>query len=89
MQSGELLVTGKDSVDIELRDHPDEVEVKFIDDIVIVPCDHHHHDNLQWEVRRLHRTGRQVTKHHRKHFYVLTITWQVTGVRKICWEACY
>jgi len=89
MQSGELLVTGKDSVDIELHDHPDHVDVEFIDDVVVVPCDHHHQDHLEWEVRRVHHVARASVKHHRKHHYVLTIKWHVTGIRKIKWTVAY
>lgn len=80
MQSGELLVTGTDQAIIKLRKHPSDVEVCFKDDEHTVPCNHHHHDSLSWEVI-------EDEKHPNK--FTLVIDWSVTNVREIKWTACY
>ncbi len=79
MQSGELIVTGEDKVEIVLRGEPAQVAVKFKDTCVIVPCNPQHYDDLEYEV----------VKHHHKHHYTLVIRWNVSGVREIVWTVCY
>jgi hypothetical protein len=93
MQSGELVVTGKDKVEIDLgHRHPKSVIVKFSDDCVIVPCNPRHHDELRWDVKNRHHKHPHDARHdHCKHRdeYILTIKWHVTGVRTIEWVAYY
>lgn len=81
MQSGELFVTGKDKVVISLKKFPSKVSVHFKDEPHVVPCNHHHHDELKWEVHASH--------HHYKSGFILVIEWNVTNVREIKWEASY
>ena len=78
MQSGELDVSGKDRIRIDLHKLPRDVKVRFSDDDCIVPCNPHHRDFVEFEI---HATNR----HHGG--YVLIISWEVTGVRKIKWTA--
>ena len=80
MQSGELIVTGKDKVHIHLNKFPDKVEVWFKDDLECVPCNPHHHDWLEWEVHRSNTTFSH--SHH-----ILIIKWDVSGMREIKWMA--
>ena len=83
MQSGEIIVTGKDEAVINLKGKPSKVIVHFKDHSHVVPCNHHHHDELEWEVQRY--------KRHHQHLsgYVLVIKWDVTNVREIKWSASY
>jgi len=80
MQSGELLVTGKDTAHIPLHKFPSEVKVHFKGHEEVVPCNPHHSDTLEWEV------------HHSNTVpggYVLLIKWSVTNVREIVWHVYY
>lgn len=80
MQSGELIVTGKDKAHIPVHAFPAEVKVHFKDHEVPVPCNPHHSDWLEWEVHasNTHRGG-----------FVLVIRWSVTNVREISWHVSY
>jgi hypothetical protein len=80
MQSGELIVTGKDKAQILLNGFPSKVHVHFTDEGYIIPCNPHHHDELRWDVFRsnTHHGG-----------YTLIIDWSVTGVREIKWTVWY
>ena len=81
MQSGELVVSGKDKIHIPLDGFPSKVDVDFVDECVIVPCDPHHHvDSLEFEVH-------VSNTHH--HGFVLVISWHVSGVREVKWTAAY
>lgn len=80
MQSGELTVTGKDRAIIPLHHFPSEVKVRFADHEEKVPCNHHHHDELEWEI---HASNVVVGG------YVLVIRWSVTNVREIVWHVAY
>jgi hypothetical protein len=91
MKSGELTVTGNNSAHILLDKHPHEVIVRFVD-IEHVPCDHPHHDHLQYEIETIgedpkhhHDPGHH---HHDRQFY-LFIKWEVVGVREIIWHVRY
>jgi hypothetical protein len=75
MQSGELLVIGSDTYEVELKRHPTSVKVYFEDACEIVPCSPNHFDDLQWDVDTHHGVT------------TLTISWKVTGERKIIWIA--
>jgi hypothetical protein len=83
-ESGELIITGEDTVEIHLRDIPHHVECHFKKVPAPPPCDphhhhHHHHDKLEWEVQK--------TSHHHHYKYRLIISWKVAGVREILWLA--
>lgn len=80
MQSGELIVTGKDEAKVALHGFPTKVKVSFKDDCDIIPCNPHHHDDLEWEVHH--------SVHHHGGF-VLVIRWHVTSVREIAWTAWF
>jgi hypothetical protein len=80
MQSGELIVTGKDKATIPLHKFPAEVKVRFKDHEVVVPCNPHHRDELEWEVH---------SSNHHQGGFVLVISWSVTNVREIVWHASY
>lgn len=80
MQSGELIVTGKDQVVIPLNGFPSQVVVDFKDECDVVPCNPHHNDQLEWEVSHSNTIPPQV---------ILIINWDVTGVREIKWTAYY
>lgn len=80
MQSGELVVSGKDSLNIHLKGLPKKVSVHFVDDCDLVPCNPHHVDFLEYEVHVSHT-------HH--HGFTLVINWHVSGVREIKWSAHY
>lgn len=77
MQSGELTVCGTDKVKINLHHIPSEVFVAFEDHCVIIPCNPHHSDFLEYEVQH----------HHEKS--TLIISWRVSGVREIKWKVAY
>ena len=80
MQSGELIVTGKDKATIPLNGIPSEVKVHFKHELELTPCNPHHRDCLEYEVHASHH-------HHSK--FVLVIQWEVTGVREIVWKISY
>jgi len=80
MQSGELTVTGKNSIQIPLEHIPTEVKVHFKDHFVMVPCNPQNADSLEYEV---HTTN----KHH-NHF-VLIIKWNVSSVREVVWHVAF
>lgn len=75
MQSGELIVTGKDEVFITLHGTPINVNVYFKGDCDLTPCNPKDYDMLEWEM------------HFKHHHYTLKIKWNVSGVRKILWTA--
>lgn len=79
MQSGELFVTGEDEAIIALTTYPIKVKVDFKDECFVVPCNPHHYDELEWEVR-----------HNATHTgHILVINWSVSGVREIAWTAWF
>ena len=85
MQSGEIDVTGRDKVEINLgKHHPCRVIVKFKGGHHHVPCNPKHHDELRWELKDKHQTHS-----HHENKYVLMISWHVTDVRTIEWAAYY
>jgi len=80
-QSGELIVSGKDQVEIHLSGMPREVKCHFKDlQVCPAPCDIHHVDSLEYQVHHSIR-------HHSK--YVLRINWSVSSVREIVWHIFY
>jgi hypothetical protein len=80
MQSGELIVTGKDKATILLNGIPSEVRVHFKHELELTPCNPHHSDTLEYEVKASNILLNE---------FVLLITWDVTGVREIVWKVSY
>lgn len=80
MQSGELIVTGKDKAVIPLHGNPCRISCQFKHSHDVVPCNPHHEDYLEYDVHISH-------SHHSG--YVLIIKWSVSGVREIVWHAHY
>lgn len=55
MKSGEAIVIGEGEAEIPLGNRlPQEALVFFEDSPDRVPCDHHHHDKLHWEIKIKH-----------------------------------
>lgn len=82
MQSGEIDVTGKDKIEINLgKCHPGRVIVRFEGNYHHVPCNPKHHDELRWEIKNKN-SGVENT-------FALIISWDVTNVRTIEWVAYY
>lgn len=77
MEKGELLVIGNDHIEIQLQGRPDETRAHFTGQETITPCNPIHFDSLSSHVVQ---KGNQ--------FY-LVITWSVSNVREIKWEADY
>ena len=77
IMSGELLVVGKNSLQINLRNgKPDTVLVEFKGHPHHVPCNPHH-DRVEWEI-------------HEKHYgFVLVIKWDVSSAREIIWAVSF
>ena len=75
MQAGQIVVTGKDEVDIRLTCNPIQVKVSFKDDEIIIPCNPKDYDELDWDI------------HYINGHFVLRINWNVSGVRTIVWAA--
>lgn len=92
MATGEIVVTGKGNARVPLLGRPHHVTVRFVADPVWVPCNHHHHDKLEWfidvedEDRRHHHDPGHI--HHDRKF-VLFIEWEVSGVETIHWTITY
>lgn len=82
MQSGELIVVGKDQASFTLIKHPALIKVRFEGDGCIIPCNPQHCDFLDWQL-----VGE--SKNLFGHKYSLLIHWRVSGVRKIVWEAFF
>ena len=74
--SGEILVSGVGSAEVELEDRPRIISVRFSDDDRYHhhPCDHHH-DKLGW---RVEESRRHTT---------LIIWYEVAGIREVEWIA--
>jgi hypothetical protein len=81
MKSGELIVTGENSLHITLDQLPAEVKVYFKEDVCMVPCNPHTLDILEYEVHTI--------KHHNHNNYVLIIRWSVSGAREIEWHVAF
>lgn len=80
MQSGELIVTGKDHIIIKLKGFPAKVHAHFVHELEVVPCNPHHRDTLEWEVQHSNTVNSG---------FVLVIKWSVTGVREVKWTVSY
>jgi len=75
---GELLVVGKNAIEIPLNRHAHSAEVEFVDECKVAPCDPKDCDQLEWEV---------FTRRSGAHF--LMIRWDVSGERQIVWKAFF
>lgn len=73
--NGELIVIGKNSIEIFLVKRPRRAKVDFKDECKIVPCDPQQFDALEF---------RLFEKKRGKHF--LEIKWDVSGSREVKWE---
>lgn len=81
MQSGELVVSGKDKIQIRLTGLPVKVDAYFSDNCEPVDhCGTHHTDQVEYEIH---------TSHTHHHTYLLVISWNVAGVREVKWTAYY
>ena len=81
MQSGELIVTGTNSITIPLTGYPAEVHAKFKHvDHEPAPCDSGNVDTLSYNVH----TSNTVLSG-----FVLIINWSVSSVREIAWHVAY
>jgi hypothetical protein len=80
--SSQLSVSGKSSISVRLDREPEEVQVFFEDnDFTIVPCNPQQADTLSWRVHKVLVHG-----FHETH---LTIEWNVSDVKVICWVVRY
>lgn len=82
VQSGEIIVVGDGEVKIDLGPElPSDIDVKFLHEKEIVPCNPETFDELAWDIVKHH--------HEHGHDYRLTIQWEVSEVRTIKWVAIY
>lgn len=86
MVSGEIIVTGKNHIEFELKERPHHTRVFFKDDCISVPCNPTHYDELEWFIRE--RTDGEVGGFHSHKFY-LEIFWNVSDSRAIVWHVKY
>jgi hypothetical protein len=71
---GDLTVSHKGELELELKHEPEKVEITFVDEEDCeVPCNPKVHDKVSWELHQ---------KHHKTF---VKIFWNVSGVRKISW----
>ncbi len=75
--SGEVVVTGKDSLSLKLPRCPKDISVYFKDEGNLVPCNPCQ-DDLIW-----------VTEKCGKRNHKLLIKWQVDGIRTVVWNIKY
>lgn len=80
MQSGELIVTGKNSIHIILDRMPAEVRCHFKHEAEIVPCNPQGVDFIEYDVH---------TSNTVRSGLILIIKWSVSGVREIVWHVSY
>lgn len=80
MQSGELIVTGQNSIQIPLQKMPAEVKAQFKDEVDMTPCNPHNADYLEYDVH---------TSNTVRSGLVLIISWSVSSVREIVWHVFY
>jgi len=77
-EQGELVVIGKDAVEIQLKRRPREVRVEFKDECKIVPCDPQDFDALEY-----------YNFQRKNGYHFLVIKWSVSSSREIVWEVRY
>lgn len=77
-KSGELIVSGKHSVNISLKYFPNKVSVHFTGDQITTPCNPYC-DKLTYEINCIKKS----------HSYVLNIKWDVSNTRIIKWYVEY
>jgi hypothetical protein len=86
MVSGELDVTGKNKVELDLMRRPRRVRVHFKNDEVILPCNPNHFDELEWFVKEREEGEMDGPK---KRRFFLEINWSVNSSRAIVWQVLY
>lgn len=70
--SGSLLVSGKNSVEINLPEAPSFIKVYFDGSATTIPCNPQHSDTLTYNLDLC--------------CLLLTISWDVDSVRTVVWE---
>jgi hypothetical protein len=75
-QGGELVVSGCHKIKISLDAHPHSVEVRFLDECNVAPCNPLTFDELSYVLTKQH--GEQ-----------LVIQWDVSSVRTIGWRVVF
>jgi hypothetical protein len=96
-ESGELIITGDDAVEIHLNDIPHHVSVHFKKKPHPSPCDHHGHhhhhdddnDDDDHDHERHDKLEWEIQRSHHNQKYRLIIKWKVSSVREILWLADY
>jgi hypothetical protein len=73
-QSGEIVVSGQDSLEVILHKKPKCVKLYFKDDCNVTPCNPVHFDSLTYSIEK------NVCK------YILKIDWNVASIRTIVWH---
>jgi hypothetical protein len=74
MQSGELIVSATGEAQIQLNGVPVRMDVIFSDQgDIIAPCNPHYNDTLDWQINGS----------------ILTIKWQVFGIRAVQWNVSF
>lgn len=89
MVSGEITVTGKNHIELELAGRPHHVEVFFKDDNVVVPCNPTHFDELEWFIREREDHEMHMHPKFRSRKFFLEISWNVSASREIVWHVKY
>jgi hypothetical protein len=92
MQSGNLTVTGNNSVRIPLLGRPREVFCHFRHEHEPVPCNPHHQDHLEYKIESVDEDLHihiRIDHHHHDRQFVLVIKWNVVDVREIEWLIVY
>jgi len=74
--SGELFVSGKDSITLHLKKCPCDIRLFFKDECVMTPCSPKQMDSFNWELTN-------------DGCWQLKISWEVSGARVLVWNVCY
>lgn len=82
--AGDILVSGEDSIEIQLgRGTPKCIMVFFADDVVSVPCNPEYFDYLEYYLVQ------NLSTHNWHSKKSLIISWHVNGSRRISWNVSY
>jgi len=88
MANGELEVSGKNRIELELAERPSHIKVSFVDDEVLVPCNPGSVDELEWELIERENKNKKHRNNKNKRFF-LQISWRVHSERTIVWHVRY
>jgi len=80
MQKGELVIVGKNTINIPLDSLPRHYKAYFKNECEIVPCNPQDVDFIECDVHASNTT---------RGGYVLVIKWSVSGVRDVVYEVSY